>query len=186
MFAAVVMPCTQVPEPWFVSSSIKASRTSSSHSKSISIRISICVRLHSRKCPPISGHGTSKHSCKTFVGLSVFVILIELLKGGYCLILLSVPISFVYVAGYLICTSGLHCPLCGSLVSLCDSIDVFTSLSCWFCTLCGSFHWIALLAVAFILPVYLHLPVSLISLLSTLKSLLYTSRTRASRTAGWS
>ena len=53
-----------------------------------------------------------------FVGLSVIVILIELLKGGSCLILLSVPISFVYVAGYLICTSGLPWPLCGSLVGV--------------------------------------------------------------------
>ena len=47
MFAAVAMPCTPVPEPWFMSSSIKVSRTSSSRSKTISIRISIRVRLRS-------------------------------------------------------------------------------------------------------------------------------------------
>ena len=35
-----------------------------------------------------------------------------------CLIVFSVPISFVYVAGYLICTSGLPWPLCGSLVGV--------------------------------------------------------------------
>ena len=55
------MPCIPVLGPWFVSSSIKGSRTNSSPSKRISIRISICVRLRiveiiEPEMSPISGH----------------------------------------------------------------------------------------------------------------------------------
>ena len=71
-------------------------------------------------------------------------------------------------AGYLICTSGLHCPLCGSLV--CRLCNIVWMYSVPYLADYTSFHWIALslhvLAVTFILPVYLHLPISFYQLRS--------------------